>query len=74
MLVTENMIAQDKNTLQAVLLSGKVAPLDVTVMLLGETGVGKEVFATHIFQNSTRKDENFIKVNCGAIPENLIRK
>lgn len=68
----ENMIAQDKNTLQAVLLSGKVAPLDATVMLLGETGVGKEVFAKHIYQNSSRKDENFIKVNCGAIPENLI--
>lgn len=68
----ENMIAQDKNTLQAVLLSGKVAPLDATVMLLGETGVGKEVFAKHIYQNSERKDENFIKVNCGAIPENLI--
>lgn len=68
----ENMIAQDKNTLQAVLLAGKVAPLDATVMLLGETGVGKEVFAKHIYQNSSRKDENFIKVNCGAIPENLI--
>lgn len=68
----ENMIAQDKNTLQAVLLAGKVAPLDATVMLLGETGVGKEVFAKHIYQNSNRKDENFIKVNCGAIPENLI--
>ena len=71
-LVTENMIAQDKNTLEAVLLSGKVAPLDATVMLLGETGVGKEVFAKHIYQNSSRKGENFIKVNCGAIPENLI--
>lgn len=71
-LVTENMIAQDKNTLQAVLLAGKVAPLDATVMLLGETGVGKEVFAKHIYQNSSRKDQNFIKVNCGAIPENLI--
>ena len=71
-LVTENMIAQDKNTLQAVLLAGKVAPLDATVMLLGETGVGKEVFAKHIYQNSSRQDQNFIKVNCGAIPENLI--
>lgn len=68
----ENMIAQDRNTLQAIVLAGKVAPLDATVMLLGETGVGKEVFAKYIYQNSSRKDENFIRVNCGAIPENLI--
>lgn len=68
----ENMIAQDRNTLGAIVLAGKVAPLDATVMLLGETGVGKEVFAKYIYQNSSRKRQNFIKVNCGAIPENLI--
>lgn len=68
----KDMIAQDENTLHAVFMADKVAPLDATVILLGETGVGKEVFAKHIFQNSQRKEENFIKVNCGAIPENLI--
>ena len=68
----ENVIAQDANTLQAVFMAKKVAPLDATVMLQGESGVGKEVFARYIFQNSRRKDSNFIKVNCGAIPENLI--
>lgn len=68
----ENMIAQDRNTLKAAALAGRVAPLDATVMLLGETGVGKEVFAKYIYQHSNRKDQSFVKVNCGAIPENLI--
>ena len=71
-LLKKDIIAQDENTLNAIFKADKVAPLDVTVMLQGETGVGKEVFATYIFQNSSRKDENFIKVNCGAIPENLL--
>lgn len=68
----ENIIAQDRHSLQAFMMAGKVAPLDTTVMLLGETGVGKEVFAKYIYSGSRRKNESFIKVNCGAIPENLI--
>lgn len=71
-MMQEDMIAHDKNTLQAVFLADKVAPLDATVMLMGETGVGKEVFARYIFENSSRSHENYIKVNCGAIPEKLI--
>lgn len=50
----------------------QVAPLDSPVMLLGETGVGKEVIANAIHYSSPRKDGPFIKVNCGAIPENLV--
>ena len=68
----DNMVVHDKRSLAALLLADKVAPLDATVMLLGETGVGKEVFAKYIFQNSRRKDKSFIKINCGAIPANLI--
>lgn len=71
-IMCKNMIAEDERTLEAVFLADKVAPLDATVMLLGETGVGKEVFAKYIYQNSQRANENFIKINCGAIPENLI--
>lgn len=66
------MVAQDKNTLDALFWADKVSGLDATVMLLGETGVGKEEFARYIFQNSKRKDGSFIKVNCGAIPANLL--
>ena len=51
---------------------GQVAPLGNTVLLLGETGTGKELIANAIHSMSPRKDGPFIKVNCGAIPESLI--
>ncbi len=51
---------------------GQIAPLNNTVLLLGETGVGKEVIAGSIHKRSPREKGPFIKVNCGAIPENLI--
>lgn len=49
-----------------------VAPLDSTVLIHGESGVGKEVIARKIHDLSSRSDNAFIAVNCGAIPENLI--
>jgi transcriptional regulator with GAF, ATPase, and Fis domain len=49
-----------------------VAPLDSPVLLTGETGVGKEVVANAIQQNSGRREGPFVKVNCGAIPESLL--
>lgn len=50
----------------------KAAATDASMMLLGESGVGKEVFACHIHDNSTRADKPFIAINMAAIPENLI--
>lgn len=50
----------------------RVAPLHNTVLLLGETGTGKEIIANAIHLTSPRKNGPFIKVNCGAIPANLI--
>ncbi len=50
----------------------QVAPLMSPVLILGETGTGKEVMATTIHNLSLRRDKPFIKVNCGAIPESLI--
>lgn len=50
----------------------QVAPTNTTVLLLGESGTGKELFAEHIHYNSDRRGKPFIKVNCAAIPENLI--
>jgi len=50
----------------------QVAHLKNTVLILGETGVGKEVIANAIHRCSPRRDAPLIKVNCGAIPENLI--
>jgi transcriptional regulator with PAS, ATPase and Fis domain len=49
-----------------------IAPTDLTVLIIGESGVGKEVFPQIIHQNSTRKHGSYIAVNCGAIPEGTI--
>lgn len=49
-----------------------IAETDATVLLLGETGVGKDVIARRIHALSSRKNRTFIKVDCGSIPENLI--
>lgn len=53
-------------------LAKKVASRDSTVLILGETGTGKEVVAQHIFSNSCRNEKNYLKINCGAIPGNLL--
>lgn len=66
------IIAKDENTLATLLIADRVSTMDTSVILLGETGVGKEVIARYIFKHSTRSKGNFVKVNCGAIPENLI--
>jgi len=52
----------------ALLVAGRDSP----VLLMGETGVGKEVIANFIHMNSSRKDAPLIKVNCGAIPDTLV--
>jgi len=50
----------------------RAAPTNATVLIVGESGVGKELVARAIHRNSLRKDEAFVQVNCAAIPEELI--
>ena len=57
---------------QVVMLIHQSAGLEVTVLITGETGVGKEVVANEIYNHSMRKNGAFIKVNCAAIPSNLL--
>lgn len=49
-----------------------IAPSDATVLITGESGVGKEVIADEIFKNSKRNKKPFIKINCASIPANLL--
>lgn len=48
-----------------------VAPTDMSVLIIGESGTGKEIIAQKIHENSQRKNENFIAVDCGTIPKDL---
>jgi PAS domain S-box-containing protein/TyrR family helix-turn-helix protein len=50
----------------------KVSAVDITVLITGESGVGKEVLARYIHENSSRKEAAFVAINCGAIPDNLL--
>jgi two-component system nitrogen regulation response regulator NtrX len=50
----------------------RAAPTNATVLITGESGVGKELVARAIHRNSNRRDETFVQVNCAAIPEELI--
>lgn len=56
----------------AIQVAVQVAPTDMSVLIIGESGVGKEVFPKIIHQNSLRKHGPYIAVNCGAIPEGTI--
>ncbi|MCH7729482.1 MAG: sigma-54-dependent Fis family transcriptional regulator [Planctomycetes bacterium] len=53
-------------------LISRVAPTNSTVLILGETGTGKELVAQAVHDQSTRVDHPFVAINCGALPENLI--
>lgn len=66
------VICADSEMLKICRLVEKVAPTNVTTMLLGESGTGKEVFARAIHDLSPRTDKPFAAINCAAIPENLL--
>lgn len=57
---------------RAIEIAVQVAPTDMSVLIVGESGVGKETFPKIIHQNSIRKHNSYIAVNCGAIPEGTI--
>jgi len=68
----DEIIGKDGGLKQVMEMVRQVASLNSPVLLMGETGVGKEVIANAIHYSSHRKDGPFIKVNCGSIPETLL--
>lgn len=68
----EGIIGTSGKIAQAVDLAQKVAPTEATVLLTGETGTGKEVFANAIHQASPRKNNNFVAINCSAFSHDLL--
>ncbi|MAI61794.1 MAG: hypothetical protein CBB87_04765 [Micavibrio sp. TMED27] len=68
----ENLIGYDKGLLSIVEIGRKASAADIPILITGETGTGKEVFARAIHGESVRKGKPFIAVNCGAIPSQLV--
>lgn len=66
------VVAVDAKTRATLLLAARVARADATVLLTGESGVGKEVFARYIHDQSLRSAGAFVAINCAAIPDNLL--
>jgi transcriptional regulator with PAS, ATPase and Fis domain len=65
-------VYSDKKIKDLLFLASKVAKTDATVLIRGESGVGKEVLARAVYKESKRYKMPFIKVNCASIPENLL--
>jgi formate hydrogenlyase transcriptional activator len=68
----ENIVGSSSTLKHVLELVETVAPNDSTVLLLGETGTGKELIARAIHDRSRRKDRTFVKMNCAAIPTGLL--
>ena len=67
-----SLIAEDNASRALKALAARVASTDATVLICGESGVGKEVYARFIHQQSRRADGPFVALNCAAIPENML--
>jgi Nif-specific regulatory protein len=68
----KNMVYKSRSMDQVMNLVHRYAPTDSTVLITGESGVGKELIAEQIHIHSTHKSGPFVRINCAAIPENLL--
>ncbi|MBA53124.1 MAG: PEP-CTERM-box response regulator transcription factor [Pseudomonadales bacterium] len=70
--ILPGVIASDERMASVCRIVEKIAPTDMTSLILGESGTGKEVIARAIHQLSSRCDRRFVAINCAAVPENLM--
>lgn len=70
--VKANLVARSEQMIKVITLAEKVARVDSNVLIQGESGVGKDLIAKLIHEHSRRAGQRFIKVNCSAIPDNLL--
>lgn len=68
----DNILGSGKELREALSIARRVASQDSSVLLVGETGTGKELFAQSIHNESPRRDKPFVAINCAAIPDTLI--
>src|SRR5262249_44722278 len=68
----QSLIIDDSAMRQLYQLAERVAISDISVLILGETGVGKEVLAKAIHAHSRRAQKPFLPINCGAVPADLL--
>lgn len=68
----DGIVAASESMLAVCRMIEKVAPTDVTTLLLGESGTGKELLSRALHKLSPRAENNFVAINCAAIPENLL--
>jgi len=68
----DGIVAASEGMLAVCRMIEKVAPTNVTALLLGESGTGKELLARALHRLSSRADKDFVAINCAAIPENLL--
>lgn len=67
-----DIVANSPSMYNVIQLTKRLSDIDSTVLITGESGVGKGVIAKLLHENGSRRDYPYVKVNCGAIPENLI--
>ncbi|MFQ6082246.1 MAG: sigma-54-dependent transcriptional regulator [Candidatus Aminicenantia bacterium] len=68
----QNIVGKSKKMLEIYNLIERIAPTDSTVLISGESGTGKELVAKAIHYQSLKKDNKFVSINCGALPESLL--
>ena len=70
--ISKNLIGKSPSLMNVWSLIKKIAPTDASVLITGESGVGKEIVADEIYKLSPRNGKQFVKVNCASIPANIL--